>query len=115
MKLKVLSGDLSRRSAIFPWIPYPVINWGLAKGSGYSLAPKSLKSVDIRTQQDQVQKGKVGAAAGMGCCLLGPLGLLGGGLVSKKRLMIVDVELEDGRKFVAELDQDAYKVLLKAL
>ncbi len=115
MKFRVISGDLSRRSAIYTWIPHPVINWGLTKESSYQLSPGALQSLSVLDQESKKSGAKVGAVAGAGCCLFGPLGMLAGLAVGGKRHLVVQGELADGRLFVAQVDQQSYNTLLRAL
>ena len=109
-KNKVIAGDYE--------------GWMLAAGSaGVIMAEKwkpitlndtTVKSYEVITD-DHRKSAASGATRGLiGGALLGPVGLLAGGLSAKnKGIYQIAIEFKDGKKSLLEIDDKIYKALIK--
>lgn len=115
MKLRIITGDISRRAMLVPLPGRTILNWGLGRSANLTLTGQ-LTSVELVNQTNTRDMGKTAGGALVGGALAGPLGAIAGGVISGKgQSLTVQCQLLDGRTFTAEVDQQAYQTLLACM
>lgn len=112
-KNKVIAGDYSGYSISV--ILGGVSLWGPGNSRGPSINKYNVETYEVLT--DEHRKSAVsGVARGLvGGALLGPVGLLAGGLSAKsKGIYQVAILWKDGNRSLVEVDDKVYKAIIKA-
>ena len=112
-KNKVIAGDYEGKQ-ILCTAGKVVIVLGFLKQ--LELNKHTVKDYEVITDEHR-KSAKSGVARGLvGGALLGPVGLLAGGLSAKsKGVYQVAVEFSDGKRSLIEMDDKAYKTIIKNL
>lgn len=111
-KNKVIAGDYAGNQVICT-IANASISLGLIKS--LELNNKNVKSYELITDEHR-KSASSGVARGIvGGALLGPVGMLAGGLSAKnKGIYQVAIEFTDGKRSLLEVDDKIYKAIIKA-
>jgi hypothetical protein len=108
---KIVAGDYSGKSVIGAFgIPAIVISFG----KSINLDKTTVESYEVMTDEHR-KSAASGVARGLiGGVLLGPVGLLAGGLSAKsKGTYTVAIQFKDGKKSLIEVDDNIYKNIVK--
>lgn len=110
-KNRVIAGDYVGK-AVATTINGPYIMTGFAKS--YYLNKDTVESYELVTDEHR-KSAASGVARGLvGGALLGPVGMLAGGLSAKnKGIYQVAVQFKDGKKSLLEVDDKIYKAIVK--
>lgn len=109
---QVLSGDYANKLIVDTGHLY-IDDGGFFKTIPVYLNKETVKFYEV-VNQESAKSAKSGAVRGVvGSALLGPVGMLAGVASAKSNnTYLVAVEMRDGKKFLAQLDSAAYKVLV---
>lgn len=108
---KVIAGDYAG-NAVSMILGVPNIITGF--GKGLALGKDTVDSYELITDEHR-KSAASGVARGLvGGALLGPVGMLAGGLSAKnKGIYQVAIQFKDGKRSLVEVDDKIYKVLIK--
>lgn len=110
-KNKVIAGDYTGK-IISQTLGICFINTGLMKS--INLDNNTVESYELITDEHR-KSAKSGVARGIvGGALLGPVGMLAGGLSAKsKGIYQIAIQFKDGKKSLVEVDDKIYKSIIK--
>lgn len=111
-KNKVIAGDYEGKKVDGGGLSPAFIMVGMFKS--INLDNKNVESYEIITDEHR-KSAKSGVARGlMGGALLGPVGMLAGGVSAKsKGIYQVAIQFKDGKRSLLEIDDKIYKALIK--
>lgn len=112
-KNKVIAGDYLGKGLILGMgKPSLVVGFG----KNYYLTKEVVESYEVITDEHK-KSAASGVARGLvGGALLGPVGLLAGGLSAKnKGVYQIALQFKDGKKSLIEVDDKIYKALIRTL
>ena len=112
-KNKVIAGDYLGKGLILGMgKPSLVVGFG----KNYYLTKEVVESYEVITDEHK-KSAASGVARGLvGGALLGPVGLLAGGLSAKnKGIYQIALQFKDGKKSLIEVDDKIYKALIRTL
>lgn len=111
-KNKVIAGDYKGKKVDGGGLSPAFIMVGMFKS--INLDNKNVESYEIITDEHR-KSAKSGVARGLvGGALLGPVGMLAGGISAKsKGIYQVAVQFKDGKRSLLEIDDKIYKALIK--
>lgn len=111
-KNKVIAGDYEGKKVDGGGLSPAFIMVGMFKS--INLDNKNVESYEIITDEHR-KSAKSGVARGLvGGALLGPVGMLAGGISAKsKGIYQVAVQFKDGKRSLLEIDDKIYKALIK--
>lgn len=111
-KNKVIAGDYNG-NMVGQSLGNPYISTGLIKSIG--LNNSTIESYEIITDEHR-KSAKSGIARGLvGGTLLGPVGMLAGGVSAKsKGIYQIALQFKDGKRSLVEIDDKIYKAIIKA-
>ncbi len=111
-KNKVIAGDYLGK-IVGQSLGQPYIVLGFAKP--FNLNNTTIESYELITDEHR-KSAKSGVARGLvGGALLGPVGLLAGGISAKsKGIYQVALQFKDGKRSLIEVDDKIYKAIIKA-
>ena len=109
---KVIAGDYEGR-AVATTVQGAYILFGFMKT--YYLDKNSVESYELITDEHR-KSATSGVARGLvGGALLGPVGMLAGGLSAKnKGIYQIAIQFKDGKKSLIEVDDKIYKIIIKS-
>lgn len=112
-KNKVLAGDYEGKQVGGSGLAGAFIMIGMFKT--LNLDNKNVESYEVITDEHR-KSAKSGVARGLvGGALLGPVGMLAGGLSAKtKGIYQVAIQFKDGKRSLLEVDDKLYKAIIKA-
>ena len=112
-KNRVIAGDYLGKSLILGMGKTSLV---VGFGKNYYLTKDVVESYELITDEHR-KSAASGVARGLvGGALLGPVGLLAGGLSAKnKGIYQVALQFKDGKKSLIEIDDKMYKALVTAL
>ncbi|HIQ73250.1 MAG TPA: hypothetical protein IAA51_02395 [Candidatus Cottocaccamicrobium excrementipullorum] len=112
-KNKVIAGDYEGRGVIAVMGRVSIV---IGFGKNYYLTKDVVESYELITDEHR-KSAASGVARGLvGGALLGPVGLLAGGLSAKnKGIYQVVLQFKDGKRSLIEIDDKIYKALIKSL
>ena len=110
-KNKVIAGDYEGRGVIAVMGRVSIV---IGFGKNYYLTKDVVESYELITDEHR-KSAASGVARGLvGGALLGPVGLLAGGLSAKnKGIYQVVLQFKDGKRSLIEIDDKIYKALIK--
>ena len=110
-KNKVIAGDYQGKQVTCT-LGIASIYVGLIKS--FELNNKNVESYELITDEHR-KSASSGVARGLvGGALLGPVGMLAGGLSAKnKGIYQVAIQFKDGKRSLLEIDDKAYKAIVK--
>ena len=111
-KNKVIAGDYNG-CVVGQSLGLPYIGVGIIKT--LSLDKKSVESYELITDEHR-KSAASGVARGLvGGALLGPVGMMAGGISAKsKGIYQVAIQFKDGKKSLIECDDKIYKAIVKS-
>lgn len=111
-KNKVIAGDYEGKKVDGGGLSPAFIMVGMFKS--INLDNKNVESYELITDEHR-KSAKSGVARGLvGGALLGPVGMLAGGISAKsKGIYQVAVQFKDGKRSLLEIDDKIYKALIK--
>ena len=113
-KNRVIAGEHTGKQVVGKaGMKHPVIAVGLVKSK--PMNKETVESYELITDE-HVKSAASGVTRGLvGGALLGPVGLLAGAMSGKnKGIYQVAVQFKDGTKSLIEIDDSAYKLLVKS-
>ena len=112
-KNKVIAGDYEGKVVAGGGMSGVFISIGLLKS--IDLNNKNVEAYEVITDEHR-KSASSGVARGIvGGALLGPVGMLAGGLSAKsKGIYQVAIQFKDGKKSLLEVDDKLYKAIIKA-
>lgn len=111
-KNKVIAGDYINQAVIgTAGIPQIVVGFG----KGLKLDNNSVSSYELITDEHR-KSAASGVARGLvGGAILGPVGMLAGGISAKsKGIYQLAIGFQDGKKSLIEVDDKIYKLIVKS-
>ena len=110
-KNKVIAGDYVGKDVMCTFGTV-TISTSFTKGIG--LSKENIEAYEVITDEHR-KSAKSGAVRGLvGATLLGPVGLVAGGLSAKsKGLYQVALQFRDGKRSLIEVDDKIYKAIIK--
>ncbi|MCL2856150.1 MAG: hypothetical protein FWE19_00295 [Oscillospiraceae bacterium] len=118
-KNKVIAGNYDGYSVSVMFgvvsISHGIFSINEEDGSGTTLSKETVASYEVVTDEHR-KSAASGIARGLiGGALLGPVGILAGGLSAKsKGIYQVAIEFHDGKKSLIEVDDKIYKAIIKS-
>lgn len=111
-KNKVIAGDYEGQKVDGGGLSPAFIMVGMFKSM--NLDSKTVESYELITDEHR-KSAKSGVARGIvGGALLGPVGMLAGGMSAKtKGIYQVAIQFKDGKKSLLEVDDKIYKAIIK--
>jgi hypothetical protein len=110
-KNKVIAGDYQGKQVLCS-LGFVSISLGLIKS--LDLNNKNVKSYELITDEHRKSAASGVARGIVGGALLGPVGMLAGGVSAKsKGTYQVAVEFNDGKRSLLEVDDKTYKAIVK--
>ena len=111
-KNKVIAGDYEN------WLVITAVGGGASIAKGFKSVPLKKQTVEsYELVTDELQKSAAsGRGSGLiGGALLGPVGMLAGGLSAKsKGIYTVAIQFKDGTKSLIEVNDKLYKAIVKS-
>lgn len=110
-KNKVIAGDYQGKQVLCS-LGFASISLGLIKS--IDLNNKNVKSYELITDEHRKSAASGVARGIVGGTLLGPVGMLAGGMSAKnKGIYQIAVEFHDGKRSLLEVDDKTYKAIIK--
>ena len=110
-KNRVIAGDYAGMVVGAAFVPY--IMTGFAKS--LNLDKQTVESYEVITDEHRKSAARGGARGIVGGVLLGPVGMLAGGLSAKnKGIYQIAINFKDGKRSLIEVDDKVYKALIKS-
>lgn len=108
---KVIAGDYSGKAIT---LTFGVPNILVSFGKGLTIEKTTVEQYELITDEHR-KSATSGVARGIvGGVLLGPVGMLAGGLSAKsKGIYQVAIQFKDGKKSLIEVDDKIYKAVIK--
>lgn len=110
-KNKVIAGDYQGKQVVSS-LGFATISLGIIKS--LDLNKNNVESYELITDEHR-KSASSGVARGLvGGALLGPVGMLAGGLSAKnKGIYQVAIQFKDGKRSLLEIDDKTYKAIVK--
>lgn len=114
-KNQVIAGDYLGKGLMEVWGDAQIIMSFRGKDNIH-INKSTVESVEVVSEESR-KSAASGVARGLvGGALLGPVGMLAGGLSAKnKGTITLAVEFKDGKKSLMEIDDKIYKAILKCM